>query len=283
MYFLAKLGKSGYFGIPGNPGHFEIKVYRINSKHLQREETISIAHYDVLEFEGLTLDFQGGIITCSEMKLDNILHYVSFSFSIALLYVLCVPRPANWKPGESLKPKLEKRGGKTVERFLDEDITFLMAAGLHCLTPSNHYIHNNVNANLRTRCTVGEITSSSCGIGISQNRSAIDSEKDCNGGKEVENAEYGGSCGGCGGCGGGCGGCVSVIKSGGGDVGGGNYGGGGGRDTSRSATSSYESSSYGTSHVEVGHSFHTSCGSSCGCSGGGHSSCGGGGGGGFCD
>lgn len=163
------------------------------------------------------------------MKIDNILHYVSFSFSIALLYVLCVPRPANWKPGESLKPKLEKRGGKTVERFLDEDITFLMAAGLHCLTPSNHYIHNNVNANLRTRCTVGEITSSSCGIGISQNRSAIDSEKDCNGGKEVENAEYGGSCGGCGGCGGGCGGCVSVIKSGGGDVGGGNYGGGGGR------------------------------------------------------
>lgn len=272
MYFLAKLGKSGYFGIPGNPGHFEIKVYRINSKHLQREETISIAHYDVLEFEGLTLDFQGGIITCSEMKIDNILHYVSFSFSIALLYVLCVPRPANWKPGESLKPKLEKRGGKTVERFLDEDITFLMAAGLHCLTPSNHYIHNNVNANLRTRCTVGEITSSSCGI----DRSAIDSEKDCNGGKEVENAEYGGSCGGCVGCGGGSGGCVSVIKSGGGDVGGGNYGGGGGRDTSRSATSSYESSSYGTSHVEVGHSFHTSCGSSCGCSGGGHSSCGGG-------
>lgn len=280
MHFLAERGRSGFFGIPGNPGHLEIKVYRINSKHFQREETISIPQYDVLEFEGLTLDFQRGIITCNEMKIDNILHYVSFSFSIALLHVLCVPRPANWKPGDSLKPKLEKRGGRTVERFPDEDITFLMAAGLHCLTPSNHYIHNNVNANLCARCASGGITSSSCGIGISQKLNAIDTEEDCNDGKEVENAEYGGSCGGCGGCGGGCGGCLSVIKSD--DIGGGrggNYGGGGGRDTSRSATSSYGSSSYGTSNFEIVHSFHTSCGSSCGCSGGGdHSGCGG-----FCD
>lgn len=236
MHFLAERGRSGFFGIPGNPGHLEIKVYRINSKHFQREETISIPQYDVLEFEGLTLDFQRGIITCNEMKIDNILHYVSFSFSIALLHVLCVPRPANWKPGESLKPTFEKRGGRTVERFPDEDITFLMAAGLHCLTPSNHYIHNNVNANLCARCASGGITSSSCGIGISQKLNAIDTEKDCNDGKEVENAEYGGSCGGCGGCGGGCGGCLSVIKSD--DIGGGrggNYGGRGGRDTSRSA------------------------------------------------
>lgn len=155
-----------------------------------------------------------------------------------------------------------------------------MAAGLHCLTPSNHYIHNNVNANLCARCASGGITSSSCGIGIGQKLNAIDTEKDCNDGKEVENAEYGGSCGGCGGCGGGCGGCLSVIKSD--DIGGGrggNYGGGGGRDTSRSATSSYGSNSYGTSNFEIVHSFHTSCGSSCGCSGGGdHSGCGG-----FCD
>lgn len=73
---------------------------------------------------------------------------------------------------------------------------------------------------------------------------------------------------------------MSVIKSD--DIGGGrggNYGGGGGRDISRSVILSYGSSLYGISNFEIVYSLYISCGSSCGCSGGGdYSGCGG-----FCD
>lgn len=203
----------GKHGIPGNPGHLKIKVFRISRKPIPREETISLTEYSVLNFEGLTLDFNNGIITCSELKMNDIILYVCFSFYIALLHVLCVPRPANWKPGESLKPKQDKRGSRKVERFPDEDISFLMAAGLQCLTPSNHYIYNNSSANICAGCAAEQVTSGSCDFGINRNRSAIDSKRSGSSERGFGNAEYGGSCGGCGGCGSGFGGCVSVVAT----------------------------------------------------------------------
>lgn len=215
--------------------------------------------------------------------MDNILQYVSFSFSIALLHVLCVPRPADWKPGESLKPKQDKRGSRKVERFPDEDISFLMAAGLQCLTPSNHYIYNNSSTNLCAWCAAGG-KSSCCDIGIDRNRSAIESKGNGNSGRDFGNAEYGGSCGGCGGCGSGFGGCVSVVTTNGTAIKGsglkfvsGGEGKSGDKDKGVPATDGTGDCSSccfgGGGHVDFGFSFnfHTSCFSSCGGGGcGGH-------------
>lgn len=61
----------------------------------------------------------------------------------------------------------EKRGGRIVERFFDEDIIFLMVVGLYCLMFFNYYIYNNVNVNFCVRCVFGGIMLSFCGIGIS--------------------------------------------------------------------------------------------------------------------
>lgn len=156
-------GTRGKQGIPGNPGHLEVRVYRIDAKSAPTGEKIYLSQYQPLEYEGLTLDLNRGTITCSGLKSDKILEYVTLSFSVALLHVLCVPRPTKWKPGESLKPKLAKRGRRRVERFPDEDMSFMMAAGLLYLTPSNHYIYHNYGANVSAGCASGGIVSDSCG------------------------------------------------------------------------------------------------------------------------
>lgn len=101
------------------------------------------------------------------MKIDNIFYYVLFLFFIVFFYVLCVLCFVNWKLGEFFKLIFEKRGGRIVERFFDEDIIFLMVVGLYCLMFFNYYIYNNVNVNFCVRCVFGGIILSFCGIGIS--------------------------------------------------------------------------------------------------------------------
>lgn len=59
-WFLLK----GRRGIPGNPGHLEV-TYRIGSKCFLTGKTIHLSQYHPLEYEGLTLDFKRGTITCS--------------------------------------------------------------------------------------------------------------------------------------------------------------------------------------------------------------------------
>lgn len=176
-------------------------------------EKIYLSQYHPLEYEGLTLDFNRGTITCSGMKSDKILEYVTLSFSVALLHVLCVPRPTKWKSGESLKPKLAKRGRRRLERFPDEDMSFMMAAGLLYLTPSNHYIYHNYGANVSAGCAAGGIVSDSCGVGFDQSQCVINSDGGDfggGGGGDIGGGDGGGcgSDGGSGGCGGGgsCGG-----------------------------------------------------------------------------
>lgn len=94
---------------PGNPGHLKVEVNRIISKILPKEEIIHLSQYHPVQYEGLTLDFYKGILSCSELETKKIVEYVAFSFSVALLDVLCVPRPAGWKPGDSLQQNCQKR------------------------------------------------------------------------------------------------------------------------------------------------------------------------------
>lgn len=206
-----------FTGIPstsGNPGHLKVKVNRVVSKSMPKEEIIHLSQYHPAQYEGLTLDFNKGILSCSELETEKILEYVAFSFSVALLDVLSVPRPAGWKPGDSLQPKLFKRGRRNVESFPDYDMSFMVAAGLLTLTPSNHYLYHNYNADISTdrRCCTFDLRH--CVI-------------NSNGDDLLSNGtELDGGCGACGGCGG-CGGCSSAaVASAGGAAGCAGVGGG---------------------------------------------------------
>lgn len=98
---------------PGNPGHLKVKINRVISKILPKEEIIHLSQDHPLQYEGLTLDFDKGILSCSEMETKKIVEYVAFSFSVALLDVLCVPRPAGWKPGGLYNKSLSKEVEET--------------------------------------------------------------------------------------------------------------------------------------------------------------------------
>lgn len=64
--------------------HLEV-TYRIGSKCFLTGRTIHLSQDHPLEYEGLTLDFKRGTITCSRPRSYKILEYVTFSFSVALL------------------------------------------------------------------------------------------------------------------------------------------------------------------------------------------------------
>ena len=134
-----------------------MKIFRVDHKGPMQVTTINLSEDQPVEFEGLTLDFNKSTIRCRKWNADQILQYVAFSFSVALLHVLCVPRPSNWGPGKSLKPKVSTRGNRKIKRFPDEDMAFMTAAGLLYLTPSNHYIYHIHGAG----CSAGGLVSES--------------------------------------------------------------------------------------------------------------------------
>ena len=187
-----------------------MKIFRVDHKEHLTVTTIDLSKDKPVQFEGLTLDLNKSTISCRKEKADQILQYIAFSFSVALLHVLCVPRPSNWKPGRSLSPKKStRRGDKYIERFPDETMAFMTAAGLLYLTPSNHYIYNTHGPNVCAGCSAGGLVAESCGIGFDQNQCVINSDGgDVGGGDGGVGCGGGcGGCSGCGGCGGGCGGC----------------------------------------------------------------------------
>lgn len=53
---------------PGNPGHLKVKINRVISKILPEEEIIHLSQYHPVQYEGLTLDFDKGILSCSELE-----------------------------------------------------------------------------------------------------------------------------------------------------------------------------------------------------------------------
>lgn len=143
------------------------------------EEKIHLSLNHPLVYEGLTVDFQNGTITCTRTKTHKIVEYVTFSFSVALLYNLCVPR-SEWTP--------EKHARKdNVEAIPGENMSFMRAAGLLLFyTPSNFFMYRTFPVLFCTRCADERPLSDSCGNESDQRQRVINSDKgdfrDCCGG-----------------------------------------------------------------------------------------------------
>lgn len=162
----------------------ELKVYQIDPKSVSTEEKLHLSLNHPLVYGGLTLDFNNGTITCTRTKTYKIVEYVAFSFSVALLYNLCVPR-SKWTPEKNARRD-------NVVKAPGANMSFMTAAGLLLFyTPSNHYMYCYFPVLFCTRCAAGKPLSDSCGNESDQRQCVINSDKgdfgDCSV-KDIEGA-----------------------------------------------------------------------------------------------
>ena len=207
------------------------------------------------------------------------------AFSVALLPVLCVPRPPGWKEGQRLTPSQTSRGNKVIETIPSNKMGLVLAAGLLWDTPSNHYIRSHFGIKACAMCGGG-------GCGGDEGDSAErgeggDTETDCivdfsgefphlapgeDGGytyacgDDTDDGGAMGGCGGCGGCGGdsGPGGCGAACYGSGGGGGHADSGGGGGNWDSGHSGGGWDHGSVGGGSVGGGSAGGGSCGGGCG-------------------
>ena len=55
---------------------------------------------------------------------------VALTFGVALLHVLCMPRPSGWRRGTSLRPRASRRGTRSSKWIPSDEMPFILAAGV---------------------------------------------------------------------------------------------------------------------------------------------------------
>ena len=195
--FAGSRGKLGY------PGHLMVNVVKLGQNQPRQDTIVISKHSQIFTHDGMRVDLRKGQIKIQ--ALDCIPECIALAFSVSILYVLCVPRPSMWQPGQSLKPGKEYRGALRIESMASEDMVMVLASGLMFQTPSNHYLRH-------TYGTTG------CGMygGSSEGSLYHDLDPDKHG--AVVDTDAGTGCGGCGGCGAiavpsNTGGCASCVTS----------------------------------------------------------------------
>ncbi|XP_060588854.1 uncharacterized protein LOC132744229 [Ruditapes philippinarum] len=143
-------GKLSERAVLGNPGQPTARFYKFSS-----DKIIDIYQYKSsrLAIEGFEVDITGSIIQIDATN-KEIAENIALVFSVALLHVLCVPRPEGYVDGQKVEPTGSLfRGDKSVSVVSYDTMPFMIASGLHSNTPSNYYISR----------TFGNMTCCMCG------------------------------------------------------------------------------------------------------------------------
>ncbi|KAK6993978.1 glycine-rich domain-containing protein 2 [Biomphalaria glabrata] len=121
-------------------GHLEVRFFHLgtNKWHFvsfDRLYSLATSKFDIGD---CVVEFDSGFIEINSERCE-IAENLGLIFSVALIHVLCQPRPQNWAPQLST-PKGEEQvlprlGGS-------EEIALLLAAGVLIATPCNHAIRN---------------------------------------------------------------------------------------------------------------------------------------------
>ncbi|KAK3600650.1 hypothetical protein CHS0354_031563 [Potamilus streckersoni] len=186
--------KNSIPGTPGSPGTLTINFLKIETGEWLKGELGYLRNKFKFNMESMEVDLKKGIIQVDTAS-NEVSENLALAFSVSLLHVLCVPRPANWKEGNTVATQVSfSRGDRAVNNVPSDNMELILACGLHESTPNNNYIRRQYGNYAGAGCVGGD------GLGnfedVSGNLSSpTDGLGDC------------GGCGGCGGCSGGCGGC----------------------------------------------------------------------------
>ena len=182
-------GVRGVPGIPGSPGNFSVRFYLLRgatTKWSKSVQSLPDRNGDFsFQLESATVDLRTGTVSVAA-DTEDVVQNLCLGFSVAVLYVLCQPRPVQKESGqhpadEPAKPLKEVMSPSTIQKMETEGLELVVAAGYLYDTPCNSYIKSTVFAGA---CSAG-----------------------CGGDGGAGDAAGGGcagvaGCGGCGGCGG---------------------------------------------------------------------------------
>ena len=146
MHFhLGSRTTPGRPGIRGQPGYLTILLYKIKTR---KWELLSLADpYATEQFRfdigDAKVDMKVGKISIRGAK-NEIAEHLALTFCVSLLHVFLQPRPADWEPGESLEPKVNRRGATPIRHIKAEKLALVVAAGLLIATPSNHFFRKKM-------------------------------------------------------------------------------------------------------------------------------------------
>ncbi|XP_045187309.2 uncharacterized protein LOC123545092 [Mercenaria mercenaria] len=205
-------GKYSERAVYGSPGALVMMFYRFST-----EKSKALASSLTFSLESAGVDLSSGVIELDTSSTE-VAENIAMAFSISLLHVLCIPRPAGWQEGQTVEITQEIRGERPITNIPSDRIAFIIAAGLQCSTPSNQYMSSNYGNKMCTICG-GNVTKYGGDWTELPGRDEGDPNSNgigCGGRTMTNEKEFragivGAGCGGCGGrvcrseCGGSCG------------------------------------------------------------------------------
>jgi hypothetical protein len=123
-----------------NRGQLTARFYKFSSDKITDINQVAHSPINKLAIEGFEVDITSNIILIDTTN-KEIAENIALVFSVALLHVLCVPRPEGYVDGQKVEPTGSLfRGDKSVSVVSYDTMPFMIASGLHSNTPSNYYI-----------------------------------------------------------------------------------------------------------------------------------------------
>ncbi|GFR81235.1 glycine-rich domain-containing protein 2 [Elysia marginata] len=132
----------------GSEGHLEIRFFHLPTKKwyfVSFDRLYSLAT-SKFEIGDCIVEFDSGFLEIGSHR-GEVAENLALIFSVALIHVLCQPRPADWAPRLSSPPRVPPGEDQPAQAQLprlggSEEIALLLAAGVLVATPCNHAIRN---------------------------------------------------------------------------------------------------------------------------------------------
>ncbi|KAL3852861.1 hypothetical protein ACJMK2_016470 [Sinanodonta woodiana] len=211
-------GQQGRRGTRGLPGTLKVSFYKMSTRRWTHFFLGYLTGEINFRMESVQADLYRGSIEVNTDQ-NEVAENLALVFSVSLLHVLCIPRPTNWKVGECIVQKTQSLspGLRAIDTIPSDNMSLILACGLHLNTPSNHYIQSQYNTCTCSVCgEVGKKLAGGnfCDVICELDHGSAQDGYDCcscgNAGGDFggDGRAIAGACGGCRG-GGGCGSCRS--------------------------------------------------------------------------
>ena len=141
-------GVRGVPGVRGDPGHFTVRFYSLRGATTKSMSSVqSLPDRDGefgFQMDNATVDLRAGMVSVAA-DTEDVVQNLCLAFSVAVLYVLCQPRPvqkgSKRQPAEEpAKLQSDVKSPATAQRMETEGLELVVAAGYLYDTPCNSYI-----------------------------------------------------------------------------------------------------------------------------------------------